>query len=131
MNVQRVLHRVEGAAVVDDADLHHVPDREVPLDLVVLVPGCGLAQHPANLASGRGPVHARHRPGPLDRIEVDPVVGHRSFDGGRQILGLQRHHEFTVGLVVEAWPVAVDIRDHVGVLAQRLERGPVVVGCGL
>ena len=131
MDVERVLHGVEGAAIVHDADLHHVSDRKIPLDLLVLAAGVRLAQDPADLAAGRGPVHARHRPGPFDGIEVDPVVGHRAFDREREILRFQRHDEFVVGCVVEAGPVAIDVRDDVRVFAQRLEGGPVVLGRGL
>ena len=36
VNVDRVVHRVEGVWGVEDSDLHHVTHREAPVDILVL-----------------------------------------------------------------------------------------------
>ena len=79
VDVDRVLHRVQRASIVDQAQLRHIADAEAPVDVHVLATRRSVAQDPPGGPSRHDPVHLGHRPAPLHRVAI-----HRSkFRSGR------------------------------------------------
>ncbi len=66
VDVEGVVHRVVGVHLVDQADLHPVADRELPLDGGVLGLGRAVDQLPAHVRRRRDPVDLHHVVFPLD-----------------------------------------------------------------
>ena len=126
MDVDRVLHGVGRAAVVAQANLHHVAAGEAPVDGVVLQAGVQVAQDPPHLAGGGDPVHARHGAAPLHGVEERAVQVQQRFERVRQVAERQRQQEPVVDGPVELVAIAVDVGAGVRVAPQLAEAGRVV-----
>ena len=118
VDVEGVLHGVEGRGVVPDADRDDVPDRKTPGNVHVLVAGRGFADDPANLLRGGHRVHHRHGVRPLDRREEDPVGAHALHDRRIEPGHLHREEQLVVRTPVEVAPEAGHVRHDRGVLPQ-------------
>ena len=70
VDVERVVHRVVGVHLVDQADLHPVTHGERPGDLPVLGPGLPVDELPDHVAGVRCPVDLRHQVFPLEAVAV-------------------------------------------------------------
>src|SRR5687767_3093500 len=70
VNVNRMLHGVQRAAVVDQTQLDDVADAEAPADVHVFAGGAALPQNPSRRLARRHPVHFGHRPAPFDGVTV-------------------------------------------------------------
>ena len=94
VEVDRVLHRVQRLPDVHQPDADQVTLPEPPVDLVVLLAGGVVPQGPLRLRPDGGPVHPRHRPGPLDRVVVETVHPHQPLGHERQAhpLGPELEH---------------------------------------
>ena len=74
VDVERVVHRVVGVHLVDQADLHPVADPELPGDVVVRGVGRAIDQLPAGVRRRRDLVDLDHVVLPLDPIRGGVVV---------------------------------------------------------
>jgi hypothetical protein len=70
VDVERVVHRVVLVRVVDESDLHPVPDGERPVDGVVHRTGLSVDELPDHVARVRRPVHLDHRVLPFQSAPV-------------------------------------------------------------
>src|SRR5260221_5082270 len=112
-----MLHGVEGAPIVVQANLHDIPDLEPPPNVHVLPPTVSVPEHPFHIPTGGDPVHHVHRPIPLYGIEVERVPLHPLQERRRELARLQRDDWPVVVSPVEVTSTAVEVRNHVQVIS--------------
>ena len=86
VDVERVVHRMVGVHLVDEADLHLVADPEPPVDRVVLGVGRAVDELPAHVRRRRDLVDLDHVVFPLDAAGglVAVAPGRRARGGARR-----------------------------------------------
>ena len=123
MDVEGVLHGVEGTALVVQPDLHDVAHPELPADVHVLAAGRGFPDDPAHLRGRRIPVHHGHRPAPLHGVEVGGIEAHQTVHHEGDAVLLHGEGEFAVDRGVEVLAVQGDLAGGVDVGAEGVEGG--------